>query len=159
MIVPSGKAANTTVTRTIKAPRRAVYQAFLDPVSVAKWYHPHDMTLHVHTFEPRQGGKFRISLRYQDASKGPGGKTSEDTDTYHGTFARLIPNEKIVQVIEFETQDPGFAGEMRVTTTLADADGGTEVTVFTENIPTGVRPEDNETGGKMALQNLAALLE
>jgi uncharacterized protein YndB with AHSA1/START domain len=117
------------------------------------------MTMHIHTFEPREGGKFRISLRYQDVNNSPGGKTSEDTDTYHGTFAKLIPNEKIVQVIEFETQDPGFAGEMRVTTTLSDADGGTEVTVSTEDLLTGVRPEDNETGGRMALENLAALLE
>jgi len=48
---------------------------------------------------------------------------------------------------------------MKMTTRLADADGGTEVTMLFENLPAGVRPEDNETGTRQSLQKLAALLE
>jgi hypothetical protein len=48
---------------------------------------------------------------------------------------------------------------MRITFRLADAEGGTEVVVFCEDIPKGVRPEDNEMGCRSFLQNLAALLE
>lgn len=66
---------------------------------------------------------------------------------------------KIVWVVEFESQDPGFAGEMTITFSLADADGGTEVVVFCGDIPQGVRPEDNEMGCRSSLQKLAALLE
>ena len=29
------------------------------------------------------------------------------TDTYHGHFARLVPDEQVVEVLEFETADPG----------------------------------------------------
>jgi uncharacterized protein YndB with AHSA1/START domain len=100
-----------------------------------------------------------MSLTYQDPKQSPGGKTSEDTDTFQGKFAELVPNEKIVWVVEFESQDPGFAGEMRVTFSLADADGGTEVTALCEDIPKGVRPEDNEMGCRSSLQKLAAFLE
>src|SRR5258706_13175818 len=158
MTEPSTKSASTRVSKIIKASRKAVYRAFLDPDSVAAWFHPDGMTGHVHTFEPREGGKFRISLTYQDA-KNSSGKTSQGTDTYQGRFVKLVSNETIVEVIEFESKEPGFAGEMRMTVTLADADGGTEVTVLSEDIPGGIRPEDNETGGRMALQNLAAFLE
>jgi hypothetical protein len=42
---------------------------------------------------------------------------------------------------------------------LADVDRGTEVAVLWEDIPEGIRPEDNEMGCKESLQKLAALIE
>jgi hypothetical protein len=48
---------------------------------------------------------------------------------------------------------------MRITFSLVDIDGGTEVLVLCEDIPKGVRPEDNEMGCRSSLQKLAALLE
>ena len=43
-------------------------------------------------------------------------------------------------------------GEMRMTVSFADVDGGTEVAVLCEDIPEGIRPEDNETCCKESLQ-------
>jgi Activator of Hsp90 ATPase homolog 1-like protein/Domain of unknown function (DUF6431) len=83
-----------------------------------------------------------------------GGKASEGTDTFEGRFLELIPDEKIVEVIEFESQDPRFAGEMNMTTTFADADDGTEITVRCEDIPAGIRPEDNEEVSPRSLPTL-----
>ena len=40
-----------------------------------------------------------------------------------------------------------------------DADGGTDVLVVQEGIPDSVPPADNETGFRMALANLAKLVE
>jgi hypothetical protein len=65
----------------------------------------------------------------------------------------------VVEVLEFETADPDLRGEMTMTTTLADADGGTDILVVHEGIPDGVPPADNEMGTRMALANLAALVE
>lgn len=42
---------------------------------------------------------------------------------------------------------------MTMTTTLTDADGGTDVLVVHEGIPDGVPAADNETGTRMALAN------
>jgi uncharacterized protein YndB with AHSA1/START domain len=117
------------------------------------------MSGHVHTFEPREGGKFRMSLTYLDRLDSPRGKTSADTDTIEGRFVELLPNEKIVWVTEFESQQPEFAGEMRITWSLVDADGGTEVTVLCEDIPKGIHLEDNETGSRSSLRKLAAFVE
>ena len=157
------EAANSTgglrVSRIIKAPRIKVYQAFLDPEAVAAWLVPDTMRGRVHLFDPREGGQFRISLTYQSPEDSQRGKTSGDTDTYHGRFAQLVPCEKIVEVIEFESQQPGFAGEMRMTVMLADVEGGTEVSLLYENVPMGIRPEDNEAGTRSSLQKLAALVE
>ena len=50
-------------------------------------------------------------------------------------------------------------GSMTMTTTLTDADGGTDVLVLHEGIPDAVPATDNETGTRMALENLAQLVE
>ena len=48
---------------------------------------------------------------------------------------------------------------MTLTCSLADVEGGTLVTMLHENLPAGVRPEDNQLGTTMALRKLAALVE
>jgi uncharacterized protein YndB with AHSA1/START domain len=111
----------------------------------------------VHEFDGREGGRFRVSLTY-DAPTGTG-KSAARTDTYHGHFARLVPDEQVVEVFEFETADPGLGGEMTLTTTLSDADGGTEVLIVHDGVPDHVPPADNEAGTRMALANLARLVE
>ena len=59
MTEPSTKSASTRVSRIIKVPRKAVYQAFLDRDAVASWLPPETMTGRVHTFGPREGGAGR----------------------------------------------------------------------------------------------------
>jgi uncharacterized protein YndB with AHSA1/START domain len=117
------------------------------------------MKAHVHVFDAREGGAYRMSLTYTEPENSPGGKTSEDTDTFQGKFIELVPYEKIVELIEFESRDARFAGEMTMTTSFTEVEAGTEVTVLCENLPTGIRPEDNELGCRSSLQNLARLVE
>jgi uncharacterized protein YndB with AHSA1/START domain len=141
----------------VSAPRPAVYRALLDPEAIRQRRVPAGITGQVHEFEAREGGSFRISLSYQDP--GRTGKSAAHTDTYHGHFAKLVPNEQVVEVLEFETGDPALRGAMTVTTTLTDAAGGTDVLVVYEGIPDGVPAADNATGTRMALANLAKLVE
>jgi uncharacterized protein YndB with AHSA1/START domain len=149
--------SSTRITRHMNAPRAAVYRALLDPRAVAKWMVPDGMTSQVHDFEPREGGAFRISLTYDAPTSA--GKTSAHTDTYHGRFVKLLANERVVQVVEFETTDPSMQGEMTVTFSLVDARGGTDVHAVHDRLPPGLSPADNETGWRMSLDKLAALVE
>ena len=116
-----------------------------------------NMSRVVHEFDSGEGGSFRISLTY-DAPTDTG-KTTAHTDTYHGRFVKLVPNEQVVEVDEFETTDPALRGEMTITITLAEADGGTDLIAVHEGLPTGVAIADNETGWRMALDKLAAFVE
>ncbi len=147
----------TEVRRLIGAPRAAIYRALVDPDAIAAWRVPEGMTSVIHGFDAREGGTFRVSLTYDAPSET--GKSGPQTDTYSGRFARLVPDREVVEVIEFEADDPALAGEMTMTTTLTDVEGGTEVTIRHEGLPTGVPPEQNERGTRMALDNLAALVE
>ena len=147
----------TRVSRHVDAPRAAVYRALLDPGAVARWKVPEGMTCKVHEFDAREGGTLRVSLTYDEP--GPRGKTTAHTDTYRGRFVRLVPDELVVEVDVFEAADPALQGEMTSTITLADSDGGTELTAVHEGVPDGVAPADNEVGWRMALDRLAALVE
>ena len=138
-------------------PREAVYRTLLDERAVLKWRVPDGMTGEVHTFEPRVGGRVHISLTYEDPQRE--GKTEAQTDTYHGRFVELIPNERIVEVVEFDTGDDALQGEMRITISLSDADGGTEVVAVHDGLPAGLDESANEEGWRAGLEKLAALLE
>jgi uncharacterized protein YndB with AHSA1/START domain len=143
---------STTVSQFIAAPRAKIYRACLDPEAIARWRVPDNMTAKVHRFDDTG---YRMSLTYKDATSG---KSGGSTDTFEGRFVERVPDEKIVEVIHFESRDASFAGEMKMTTFLTDASGGTDVTIVTENLPAGVRPEDNEEGCRQSLAKLAKLL-
>ncbi|MGW6773725.1 SRPBCC domain-containing protein [Streptomyces sp. NPDC055037] len=147
----------TRVSHRVNAPRAAVYRALLDPEALASWRVPDGMTSHVHAFDPREGGTFRVSLTYDDPAAT--GKSAAHTDTYHGHFVRLVPDEQVTEVFAFETTDPGMSGTMTMTTTLTDADGATDVVIVHEGMPDAVPAADNELGTRMALANLARLVE
>ncbi|MCX4835878.1 SRPBCC domain-containing protein [Streptomyces sp. NBC_00006] len=148
---------STELTQHVNAPRAAVYRALIDADAIAHWRVPDGMTSRVHEFDAREGGKFRVSLTY-DAPTG-NGKSASHTDTYHGHFARLVPDEQVVEVLAFESADPALRDTMTMTTTLTDAGGGTEVRMLHEGIPDVVPADQNETGTRMALENLARLVE
>jgi uncharacterized protein YndB with AHSA1/START domain len=149
--------SSTRIRQHLNAPRSKVYNALVEADAVATWMVPTGMTSHVHSFDSREGGWFRISLTYEEP--GATGKTSAHTDTYHGRFVELVPNEKVVEMVEFETTDPVMQGEMTITFTLTDAGGGTELLAVHDNLPPGISPADNETGWSMSLAKLAALLD
>ena len=115
------------------------------------------MTCQVHEFDGREGGSFRISLTYETSTGA--GKSSARTDTYRGRFVELVPNERVVEVDEFETADPALVGEMTITITLVDSDGGTDVLAVHEGLPVGLSSSDNEAGWQSSLASLAALVE
>jgi uncharacterized protein YndB with AHSA1/START domain len=121
---------------------------------------PAGMTSEIHSFDARIGGRFRISLTYDD---GGAGKTSERTDTFHGIFDELVPDTKVVQLVEFETETPDLQGVMRISYELTDLEDSTESSTVVvgrhENLPRGVDPEQNEVGWQMSMSKLAALVE
>jgi uncharacterized protein YndB with AHSA1/START domain len=146
------------VSRIIRAPRAKLYAACLDPHALAAWRVPDGMTGTVQGFDPRVGGGYRMTLSYRDPKRAQG-KTTMDSDSFNGRFIDLVPNERIVEIVEFESSDPGYAGAMTLTTSFEDVPGGTNVIIAFDGLPPGIRPEDNETGTRQALAKLAALVD
>jgi uncharacterized protein YndB with AHSA1/START domain len=159
MTAKSAKGSSLRVSRIIKAPRRTIYQGFLDPQAMLSWLPPKGMKGQMHEFDARVGGGYRMSLTYLEPSHSQRGKTSEHSDIAEVRFVEMIPDERIVERVEFESKDPAYAGPMILTWTLADVPGGTEITVSCENAPEGIKPADHEAGIRSSLENLAAVTE
>lgn len=150
--------ATHSAARTILASPRAIYRAFLDPETVMSWRPPKGMAAKIFHFDPRPGGGYRMAFIYDDAEDGEG-KSSADADIFEGRFVELIPEEKIVEAVTFESEDPAFGGTMTITTRLTPVRDGTKVTFVAENVPPGISEADHKIGMESTLKNLANLLE
>jgi len=149
--------SSTQITKRFKAPINKVYKALIEERAIAEWMVPTGMKSKVHFFESREGGKFRISLTYDE--KKSLGKSGGNTDTYHGWFVKLIPNKKVVERMEFETTDPQMKGEMTTTFLLTEIEGETELLAKHEHLPPGLSESDNQKGWELSLENLAGYLK
>ena len=100
-----------------------------------------------------------MSLYYPLSESSIQGKTSEREDRYTARFVELKPPEKIVEAITFDTVDPTFIGEMIMEVILEPEEGGTTVSIVFMDIPSGIRPADNEIGTQSTLEKLARFVE
>jgi uncharacterized protein YndB with AHSA1/START domain len=148
-----------TASRIIRTSPAAIYDALLDPAKLVKWLPPAGMSGQIFRFEPREGGRFRMALTHHEPHPLTRGKTSEDTDAFEGRFLELIPNARVVQAIKFESDDPAYSGELKMTWSLNSVAGGTEVAIVCNNVPPEIRQEDHDAGMRSTLANLAKLLE
>lgn len=132
------------VTKQIAATAAAMYQAFMSAEALTEWLPPSGMKAKIHSFDAKRG--YRMTLTGQG-----GGKTTENSDTVDVKFVALAPNERIVQDCDFESDDPAFAGTMRMTWTFLDG----EVAVEVANQPRGISDADHEAGIQSSLDQLA----
>jgi uncharacterized protein YndB with AHSA1/START domain len=109
-------------------------------------------------FDPRPGGSYRLVLTYDDASSAPGKATAE-SDIVEARFIEIVPAERVVQAVDFVSDDPAFAGAMTMTWEVTAVAGGTRVEIRADDVPAGISAEDHATGLASSLANLATYLE
>ncbi|MBD7965727.1 SRPBCC family protein [Fictibacillus norfolkensis] len=147
-----------TASKVIPVPPQIVYLAIINPNSLIQWLPPEGMSGKIDTYDCREGGAYKMTLTYE-LDELILGKTSDNTDVAEGTFLELVPNQRIIQSVNFNSEDPAFSGEMIQKWILEDVSGGTNVTIVCENVPEGIRKEDHDTGLRSTLENLAAFTE
>ena len=147
-----------TSSRLIRGPSSKVYEAFSRPGAMEEWLPPPDMAGMMLAFDFRAGGRYRMRLTYKDPTQGQG-KTSSDSDEVEVRFVRIDSGQRIVQEVDFVSDDPSFAGTMRMTWIFESTDQGTLVQVRAENVPEGIRADDHQAGLDASLENLARFVE
>src|SRR4051794_12117590 len=120
----------------VPAPASAVYEAFATARAMEAWLPPRGMSGRMLAFVFREGGGYRMRLTYEGSGRGAG-KTSEDADEVEVRFVKLVPGERIEQAVTFDSDDPAFAGAMRITWTFVPGPGGTLIPVRCEDVPAG----------------------
>ena len=134
--------------RVLAAPPERVYRAFLDADAQAKWLPPNGFTCKVHAFDPRVGGKYRMTFTNFTTGNG---------HSFGGVFKELVPNERLSYSDAFE--DPNLPGEMTTTITLKAVSVGTELQIVQEGIPDAIPEEACYLGWQESLVLLGKLVE
>ena len=134
--------------RVFAAPAERVFRAFVDADAQAKWLPPHGFTCKVHEFDPKVGGRYRMS--FTNFSGG-------GSHAFGGTWLELVPGERVVYSDRFE--DPAMPGEMTTTVTLKAVSVGTELHVVQDGIPDAIPVEACYLGWQDSLEQLRTLVE
>jgi uncharacterized protein YndB with AHSA1/START domain len=142
-------------SRIVAAPPERVYAALIDPDALTEWLPPGGMSARFDHYDARPGGSFRLVLTYED-SDATSGKATADSDIVEARFVELEPGVRVVQAIDFVSDDPAFAGTMTMTWEIAEVDGGTQVEFRAQDVPPGISAEDHQAGLTSSLKNLAA---
>jgi uncharacterized protein YndB with AHSA1/START domain len=145
-------------SRVIAAPLERVYAALVDPDALIAWLPPEGMSGRFERFDARPGGSYRMVLTYADASGAPG-KATADSDIVEGRFLDVVPGARVVQAVNFVSDDPAYAGTMTMTWEVTAVDAGARVEIRADDVPDGISAEDHAAGLASSLANLAAYLE
>ena len=126
MIIERFRNETTTVTsddtdlifeRTFDAPRERVWQAFMDPDRIPRWWGPHGTTTTVLEMDVRVGGAWRYVSRAAD----------RDDVTFYGTYLEIEPPTRYRWTFLFHVEGVGEMGGPE-TFTFEDVGGRTRVT-------------------------------
>jgi uncharacterized protein YndB with AHSA1/START domain len=145
-------------SRVIAASRERVWAALVDPGALLAWLPPGEMTGRFERFDARPGGSYRMVLTYPGASGAPG-KASADSDIVEARFIDIVPGERVVQAVDFVSDDPAYAGTMTMTWQVTPVEAGTRVDIIAEDVPDGISADDHATGLASSLTKLAAYLQ
>ena len=142
----------------IDAPVARVFDALVDRDALQRWLPPSGMTARFEHFEARPGGSYRLVLTYTDPTDARG-KSSTDSDIVEARFIDIVPNDRVVQAVDFVSDDPALAGTMTMTWSVRATDGRTRVEITTDDVPDGISADDHATGLTSSLDNLAGFVE
>jgi uncharacterized protein YndB with AHSA1/START domain len=136
------------ITRFIRAPRERVYAAWTDPAQLKQWFGPETVETRELLADTRIGGKFRWCLTNCDGEE----------MTLHGEYRELQPNRKIVFTWQWQ-DDADWEEHMSVVTVeLFDHDGGTELRLTHEQLPSAESRDRHTEGWNSAVDKLEKFL-
>jgi uncharacterized protein YndB with AHSA1/START domain len=135
--------------RVLRTTPEKLYKAFTSADAMCKWLPPYGFTATMHQFEPKVGGKFRMSF----TNFGSGNSHSFGG----GEYLELLPHTRIRYTDQFD--DPNLPGLITVTVDLRAVSCGTELNVVQEGIPDVIPAEACYLGWQESLAQLATLVE
>ena len=132
------------IKRFINAPRERVYRAWTDPAQLKEWWGPDWVRTRNITADVRVGGKYRWDLTDPDG----------DEMSAFGEYRELVPGKKIVFTWKWDDDENWEEHNSVVTVELSDRDGGTEVRLIHEKLPSEASRDRHNEGWNSVIDRL-----
>jgi uncharacterized protein YndB with AHSA1/START domain len=132
------------IRRVFNAPRERVYAAWTDPAQLREWFGLERVRTRNISVDPRVGGEFRWDLTDPDGEE----------MTAFGEYRELIPNKKIVFTWKWDDDEAWENHNSTVTIELSDRDGGTELRLIHEQLPSEESRDRHNEGWNSLLDRL-----
>jgi uncharacterized protein YndB with AHSA1/START domain len=145
-----------SATQVIVAAPEVVYFALMKPAARAVFLPPAGMTGRLESWDARPGGGYRLVLSYDDATTP--GKSAANTDVADVRFVEIDPPRRVVEEVDFVSEDPRFSGTMTMTWTVEAHPDGARVSISARDVPEGVSEADHTAGMTSTLANLDAYI-
>ena len=141
-------------SRVVAAPVARVFRAFVDRAALESWLPPEGMSARFERFDPSPGGSYRMILTYAVPTTA-GGKSSDDTDAVEARYVDIVHDDRVVQAVDFVSDDPAFAGTMTMTWSVRAVECGSLVEFVEDGVPDGISAEANAAGMTTSLAPLS----
>jgi uncharacterized protein YndB with AHSA1/START domain len=139
----------------ISAAPEHVFGAFLDPDLFVSWLPPEGMSGRLERFD---ADGYRLVLTYLDPPTG-GGKATADSDVADVRRVVVDPPHRLVEEVDFPSDDPAYAGTMTMTWTFVADGDGTLVTIAATEVPRGIDHDVHVGALTDSLRQLARAVE
>ena len=149
MTTKTSEKTSLEIKRFINAPRARVYAAWTDPAQLKQWWGPESVRTRNFTADARVGGKYRWDLFNQEGEE----------MTVYGEYRELVPGRKIVFSWQWDDDEAWKNVSSVVTVELADCDGGTEVRLVHEKLPSEASRDRHNEGWNSVLDSLGKFFD
>jgi uncharacterized protein YndB with AHSA1/START domain len=136
------------IKRFINAPRERVYAAWTDPVQLKEWWGPKEVRTLEIVADTRVGGKYRWDLVNQEGEK----------MSVFGEYRELVPGKRVVFTWKWDDDEAWENYTSVVSVDFFDRDGGTELTLKHEKLPSEESRDRHNEGWSSVIDRLEQYL-
>src|SRR5262249_6959298 len=101
-------------SRVMAAPPGRVWAALVDPEALLAWLPPGEMTGRYGRSAARRAGSSG-RVRPSSAASGARARAPAESDIVDARFVDIVPGERVIQAVDFVSDDPAYAGTMTMT--------------------------------------------
>ena len=138
-----------TLTRRFKAPRPAVFRAFVEPEHMQHWWAPRGFTMLSCALDLREGGAWRMRIRSEETGA---------VQTEVGVYREIREPERLVFTHAWVRANGTLTPLTLVTATFTERGDRTEVRFRQEDFATVASCLSHEDGWSSSLDNLVGYM-
>ena len=125
------------MSRFIRAPREAVFDAFVNPTKLAAWYCPRGMFVPEMSVDPRVGGAYRIVMQRRDGGA---------RHIVGGKYRELQRADFLAYTWQWEEGSMAAGVETLIEVRFTDKEGGTEINMRHSGFPVAAARDGHNAG-------------